>query len=586
MKRHLLSALIFSLALAGVARAQELHLHLAPDEVGPRYSLTPPTFGEAKLVEKLAALLDDEDPITREQAVLALGQCHNQLAQPAIEKAMADQAANVRCAAVEAAAQMPLEQARKLLAKALADSETKVQLAALDVTVQLDIKDLAAQMAKLLDSPDNFVAAQAMGALTAVGVEAPQASVSGMLGAEYQLGQIKALEQIARTGKASSAAADQVFALLDATRPALAGAAIEAAARLNAKRLADRISQASKSPSPLLRRAAARAAVHAGQADIVRSAMDDKSAMVRLAAVKAAGELKDADSVAKLFDILKTTPDLQTHLAARQSLRQIARPAVAQRAAEILNDLHGTSRDANEYKAIMEIRQMQAAAWLLGQLKSEAALPVMLSMVSSLQINSPLLQEVVLALAQIGNDQAVVPLLALVKKCLQTAPAHLRALQSPNPSNGPPFSESVMAAAIEALAKLDAPAAVSVAVQTISVKVQDMRLEVPAAASGALLASLEAPPTQDISPALNLLLDANLWGNPTGPFYAAKAAGKLKQDKCLAALENLLNVQRPGLQTMDAAADAIGQLTGKRPAVGDPAAREGQWIIQTNTSRR
>jgi HEAT repeat protein len=549
---------------------------LVPDGVGPRYVTSEATYADAELLAAMAALLGDRDPITREQAVVALGEANNPAAVAMLAKASRDESPGVRAAAMTALAAYSSPEARAVVMAGLEDESQAVKLAAMRQMRRLQLTDAVKPLGKHAAEGQPSVRAAALETLTQLEATAPADVLASALDSDSRL-QFRALENMLVNGSIPAAVLPKVRKLADDSSPALRGTAVELLAAQAGAASAEVLNSAAMSDEPMVRAGAARAAGRAGLAPLARGLLEDESPLVRLAAVKAVGDLRDSPSIDPLIAILQNAPQLQTHLAARQSLRQIGGETVAKRAAAVLTSIHGHPI-AEGSKGQLQRRSLQSAAWLLGELKSTEALATMNNMLTSLPIDSPVVREVALAVGKIGDERSVQPLLALLAKCQQIAPAYLRSLNSPN--DPPPFSESVIVACLESLAALKAAQLLPPAIAMTKMQSGQARLSLVAAATARLLPEFAKPDDRGIEALVSDLVVGegfDLYVHVNG----AEAAGKLKLDSTLPALRKLLQEMRPGLEVMTRAADAIEAITGDRPDIPAPRLNQGaSWVIR------
>jgi HEAT repeat protein len=544
-----------------------------------------PTYGDARNVELLAAVMAESDPRAREIAVRNLGQTHNVLALPLLRKALEDADATVRGEAVRAAAEFPEAQSGNIVRQGLAQNEPRVALAALDSVRRLKMTSAGGAALALLARPDETLQAAAVQTLTELGIPAGVAEIRTLLKSPSPAVRLQAAEN-ALLAQNGNGLAETLLPLAAGDLPAIRGAALAALAKFDAPAAAKLWDDAAASGDPLLRRGAVRAFQNAGKTERIRPFLDDKSAMVRRQAVQAAGVLRCEDCVPRLVELMATAPDDDSHDAARESLRQIGTPAAADRAAALLKkaaeELRGLPPATaltwanravpapirHDAKAAVVMRNMASCCRLLGELKSKAGLDAMLGLLRTLDVDSPVLIDLAAAAEKIGDPAATPLLAALLKRCAGEAPRHLAArLQTDSPYY--PFSDAVSSGLIQALCGLGAADAVP-----------DM-LRVGRARSAGL--RLKDAPVAVARDAAKILEDPGYNSSfeyPAAWFEAAKAAGRLKAKEALPSLRRILNQDRPTPGVMEACAWAIEQITGSAPAVPEAKANPGRWIVR------
>ena len=342
------------LVASGVAWAQETTAPAGDEPVwvppreGSRESRE--LFGDARSIELLEALTRDADARVREQAVYNLGETDNVAALPIIARAMSDQAANVRGAAVAAAAYLGMGDFGSVISAGLNDKDKDVVVLACSCAAKRSYVAAQGQLAKLLDGDEPAVQIAALEALTSLKLAAPVARLKALLAGSSTAVRLGAVSNAALLDAAQAGAL--LATLADVARnddsPAVRGAAVASLGALAFDANAPAIAEAWKDANALVRRGAVEAYIHAEKAPPIKEFFADPSPMVRLAAIRLAGQRKLPDAVPLLLDAFRNVADDLAHNAAAQSLRQIGGDAVA----TALGDLAGEM-----YKQAQEIFQ-------------------------------------------------------------------------------------------------------------------------------------------------------------------------------------------------------------------------------------
>jgi len=560
-----------------------------------------PTFGDDESVSLLAELLaDDDDPLIRQRAALDLGKTHNSAALPHLLKAMSDECLSVRAAAVVAAAE--IGGAAAIVTDALKSEDTTTLLAALRGAAELKLTSAGGDIRALLSSKEPVVRAAALTALTRLGLPAESGRLKALIADRPARVRLAALANALLLKDASSVLGEARRASGDDSPAAIRLRALEILGARDFESSRTAIEAAARHRHPLVRKGAALAYYRAGRGRPLIAMLKDDSPTVRLVAIRAMGELNLPESVGRLFELMLAAPDSQSHLAARRSLRQIGGRDVATTAARcmreqmrLVEEIHPEKKRLNSASSDKPLpnpdqyrrrksfmRNAQSCSWLLGELKSTEGFEYQLHLVKTLEIDSPILVDVVPALGKIGDRRAVGPLLEMLKLCKVRGVQYLVALLSMSPP--PPYSETVTARVIEALAALEAHEAVDTIAKIVATNVRGARLTVAAAGAARALPKLLRADNRDMieTVIVDILSDKSF--SLTARFFACKAAGSIKPRRALEGLRMILDEQRPGRLVMRAAAWAIQEITGTTPEIPQPRLKPGDWII-TKASR-
>ena len=547
-------------------------------------------FGDATNVRLLAGLLNDPDPLVREQAVQALGETHNILAMRHIRAAMQDEAMAVRCAAVAAAAEFPQDVSAHLVSQALADDDHRVVLAAMCSVRRMRLKSAAARIKSLLSAPDSKVTTFALATLTDLGVAVRADKLKPLLRSNLLSVRIQAVRNaLPLTGTGGLTA--ELTRLAKSDEPPVRSEAIAALGKFAFRPSARIITQAAKDANPLLRRAAVLAYRHAGKADMIPPFLKDASGAVRFAAIRAAGELKCADPncVSSLFDILLKEPTdtkikmfasdrIASHrvdFAVSNSLSRIGSKQVEILAAEALSRQTGNINTWDK-----PARNILMCSRILGQLKSLEGFDTQLELLGKLKLDSPATPYVAEALGLIGDQRAVPALTKKLEYCRTQAFKWLKEQQKMTPSyveHSPRTTVSI----IHALARLRRVETAKT-IQTIATMgIGSTRLQFEAAGAAEVLTEFVTPDNRaEIEETITTVLFDDKY-SLLAYFKMAKAAAKLKVKKALPPLRIILNEDRPERRLMHAAAWAIQEISGKTPRIPDPKVRQNNtWILK------
>ena len=564
----------------------------------------------------LALLLGDDDPITREHAARDLGQTRNPRALVYLRKALQDKHIDIRIAAVAAAGDIGLDEAAGIAVDALEATDASMLLAAMQEVRQSRWGAAGPNVRKLLTWEDPLIRAVALNTLTELKLSAAPSQLRTLLGDASSRVRVRAAKNASLL-----ASVDDILAELDRCAqkpnpPAVRAAAVETLGKraFNQSKSQELLTAAATDANPLLRCAAVRVYHHAGKAEPVRAFLDDPSSMVRFAAIQAAGDLKVEEGVSRLFELMLDAANAPTHLAARRALRQIGSEAVTDQAALAMNagvaalekawaavvggssrskPAAGKSRTRDEVVQQRQLisRNISSCNWLMGELKSKKALALQLKILEAAakkrkksekplwEINSPVLHELVPALAKIGDPAAIDPLDRTLKKCFTRGQQYLIALAMMRPP--PAYSEEVTGSVARALADLKAYQALDTMIQIAKTNMQGATLSratshvvraLPLMANDANRPKVEACLVEDV-------LSSNAFSLFTH-FCAAKAVGRMKIKAALPTLRKMLNEERRGPRMMHAAAWAIQEITGQTPKIPQPRLRQGDWILR------
>jgi len=559
------------------------------------------TFGDAHNVRLLADLLDDEDPMTREQAVKGLGEAHNPAALPHIRRMQADGDVNVRCAVATAAGQYDPNVCGDVILQAIASPDARVVLAGLRSVRRTRFAAAAGDIRKLLDRPEPHLAAVALDTLTQLGQPAAAGQLKRLFRSASNRLRLRAAQNAVLLAD-PAALRDDLAGLARDASPAVRAAAMAALGNISPAAIEPFVAQAGDDPSPLARRGALWACRNAGLRDRIRPFLDDPSPLVRLAGVRAAGKLRSADCIERIFEIMQQAPDEQTHLAARGALRRIgevASGAVTDRAGQTLARLADRLRQVNAEIDAMTggsderprllrkrdylRRNAGACCWLLGEFKSAVAYDLQLSLLEKLTPNSTVLLELAPALGKIGDKRAVAPLIARLDFYRKCAILCMKAELAAEPCPVPYYHEhgkETTAAIIDGLCRLGASESAKLIAMTAGVKVGHLRLDRAAEVAGRMLPALDGPETRkDIDIFINWA-GADGAYSPMAQFEIVKAAGRIRTAAALPTLRKVLNEQRRTRIIMEAAAWSIARITGKVPPIPEPRPNEGPWIVR------
>ncbi len=562
-------------------------------------------FGDANIVSLLAELLNDPDPLVRQDALLSLGATNNRTALPHLQKAMKDEDLSVRMAAVQGMVDLAGIGAGPTVIASLNAKEPLMLMAAMRNVRRLNLSSAAQEVSGVLSSKDPLIRSVALGTLTHLNQAAASADLKKLLGDASDRVRLRATENAMLSKSPAPLIDDLLRNAAPSNPPSVRAAALEALGKIAFTKGRRLLSAAAKDSNPLVVRGAVRAYHHAAKTRLVAPFLHHPSPTVRLAAIRAAGDLKIASSVGRLFELMLGAFDEQTHLAARKALRQIGDDSVTDgaatamaKAARAVKDLLTApappvdesatpNPDARDNSQIGRVhrRNVGSCCWLMGELKSKKALDLQLSILTDTldgstpwKINSSALLELVPALVKIGDQRAIDPLMKVLKKCERDGGAYLRAIIAYK--SGPPYSEVVTGKIIQALGQLKAYQAVRLTIMVADTNVQSLRLSTAASYAYRTLpllirqdnrAEIEACILRAIPPEDGHSLLAR--------FAASKSAGKLKLAAATPALEGIVKTERPGRRLMHAAAWANQEITGTAPEIPNPRLNQGDWVI-------
>lgn len=597
--------------------------------VGARAQSAPPdyetdlptsTFGDANAVGLLAAVLAEKDDRAREQATMNLGQTHNALALPYLEKSAADSSALVRAAAMQAAGQFPAQQAAKIIRPGLADADTDVIFAALRTVRQLQAKQCQPQLVSLLNHKNADVQAAALHTLTQLSLAVDAAQLKTLMAHPQAAVRLRA----AQNALCLDPNADIVEPLLQlATKDTsiIRCAALAALGKHGFAPVSPLLASLARDTDPLLRLGTLRAYVQAREGDQVKNFLADTSEMVVEEALAAAGKLKAADCASDLFEQMLQAPmgeqdSLDRHKIARQSLEAIANSEVAGIAGGKLRLLIGEwhPRQGALNKLALERSRLQDAGMadnlarlgeirneiariragmdrtarninscchILGVLKSQAAFEDQLELLPLLPTDSPILGSIAWSLGRSGNPKAVGPLVDSLAMSSRDLQQFLQTrMMMPPPYI--PYDDAAVGQIVAALGNLDPAVAAPKIHEIIAIGKGRPAVKAPICEGVKVLSANSTPGQRE---ALDKLLTALVADDEAQSsivcYRTMKLCGRMKIAQALPALQKHLAPSRYDRATMQAAAWAIGEITGKTPAIGDPALNLGtDWIVK------
>ncbi|MFP4054177.1 MAG: HEAT repeat domain-containing protein [Phycisphaerae bacterium] len=562
MKRIALPLLLAALTAQIAAARIEKPAHPPADS----YTL----YGDVENVGLLAKLLDEPDPVVRQKAVTDLGETNNTAALSAIDAALADTHPGVRVAALRAKLNLvadPTGVLRELLKDA--NTTEPLTLEALRQVERRRLATLADATARRIeqDEASEAVIHQGIRTLTALQTAADPKRLTAMLRSDSARGRILAAQNARFVTEPGDALRKALGEAAGAEQTALRATAVTSLGILTGDANSAMLSQAWESSQPLLRRAAVRVWEHTGGGH-VREALSDPSPMVRVAAIRAARSGKRSECVSALFERLTDeAPD--AHTAAREALAAIGGDDVVRRSAKWLTDTPGEKKNRS--------RNLEAALWLLAELKADAALEKRIAMLGSLAIDSPLLAQTARGLGNTGSAAAAEALRKLLQKTIRQG---RRYLSSPGPV---PYSEEVTAEVIAALGRLEDAEAFELVTEAGQVKHVDSRLPHQAAVAAQVAPRLAGKARRDKLVAfLGGVIGDGHMGNQAR-FHAAISAGEMKATETTDALWQVLRKDRPSKAVIHAAGWAIQEITAKTPVLPEPVARQGQWIVRKSS---
>ncbi len=567
-------------------------------------------YGDDQCVKLLANALREDDELVREHAARDLGQVRNTAAVKPLHDAIKDTSALVRAAVVQSAAAYPASsQARDIVKQAFADTDDTVLYSAMRTVSTMQSADYADAVAGLLASKNTGIQAEALRTLSAISLAAKADVLAKLIKNESVIVRLRACQN-ARYLKniiPLSAALNRIVAD-QSTSPALRAAAIETLGVFKAME-AGTLASASRDLSPLVRRAAVRAYTSQNSKQSLHRFLNDPSPLVQVAAATAAGELKRGDCAAGLFAKMIAAPlepwhtlslsnpyakdyAHDMHLVARQSLKLIGDPSVIASATAYLAKVKSVASDGGKAPAQIQRRNIVACAWLLAELKSNAALDDIARLMATVPAEDLMMASLARALGDIGDRKAIAPLMKALKLCDTQANKYLADLVSGRMMNMTPYTDECSGQVMLALGRLKATEAYD-AVMLMTRKFVYMPqaatwtvLDITTAYAMKALVMLVTPQKRA---ALDKLIISNIGNNAYALFSrlsSAKAAGKLKVAGGRKALQKLLNdPDKRTTTSIDICGWSLQQITGKTPKCPAPTIKQGDWIIRRIVKR-
>ncbi len=580
---------VASLASAGVAAEKILKPSRGEGLLERAY------FGDSESVSRLAVLLDDDDPLVREKAVLDLGETHNREALPHILRAIKDPEPTVRAAAVKAAAESGFDEMNTHIISALGDGDSGVVLAAISTVRALKLADAKDTLLKTSVTKNRTVQHLAIKTLTELGLALSGDEINNLLQSGWLGVRLAALENALLLDSLADTTAIAVAA--DSGEPAQQAAAMAVLGKFNYSAAETYIGKVENSSNPILRRGAVWAYQYAGKADCIRKFLDDESPLVRLAAIKAAGITKADDCNDRLFELMTSAPHKLSHDACLASLLAIAKPETAKLAAKWLKENADNMVAVDQWVAqqnkkmeapVSEIiakkealavlqRNASSCCRLLASLKSTLAADQLRAMLAGVQMDSPVLVALAEYYSTVTGEADTKAMANLLDRLKARCGEYLAAIMAMQPP--PPYSREVTVAVIKTLGKLKSPDIERSLIGIMAFQFGATRQEAECAAAIRAVRPILSP---ENSKAVEGIL-ADIVNNSlllTLQYEAAISLGEMKSTDSLDALRTLLNKKRPNKTVMQAAAWAIQEISGETPAVPDPVRHEGNWIIR------
>ncbi len=579
-----------TVALATPAIAQQASLVEPQIDV---VELIEPNYGDDEIVSMIARLLSDEDPSVREQAARDLGDARNPAALPHLTKALADSDVNVRIATLRAVRTISSNRTGQLIARALQDDNSAMGLAAMRIVRDDKLSSAGPRVRELMKARDPIVRSNALATLSSLGIAAHVDALESLLAESYARVQIAAARN-ALLLKDASLLIEPLQAAAAAKSPALRSAAVEALGKFAFDSSQSLIASAADANNPMVVSAAVRAYANAGKTLQAAKFLDHDSPSVRLAAIRAAGKLTHTPSVDKLMTLMLDAPDTLAHEAARKSLiliggasveqitartlklqkeMKVTRPAPPADAAEPVRQKHQALLEALRAR---RVRNVASCCYMLGKLKSTEGFDYLLTVPAGLKLDSPILLDWPVALAEIGDSRAVEALRSLLGKCHTAGKGYLKTLGLP--ASPPPYDGHVTGKVIESLIKLKSRESLGQIMKVTQTTIRDFRLTTASAYSARWLGEMADVDQAGVDKTIGLII-ATPGYELTARFYACKSAGRMKLKSALPALRRIVNQERPGKDLITAAAWAIQQITGQAPQMPQPRSRPGPWII-------
>ncbi len=556
-----------------------------------------PLFGDDEIVNILGRLLGDPDILVREQATLNLGETHNPLALTYIRKAYANEDIRVQGTAVTAAATIGVPQAELIVLDALDSDQPALLLRALQGAAAMKLSAASEKIRGVLSHKEPRVRAAGLETLTFLVRPAQPSELKTLLSDGPAAVRLRAAENALLLKTADGILPDLMQAASAPNIPAVRAAGIETLGKFAFAQSERIFAQAAKSTNPLIRRSAVRVYHRNGKTDLLLPFLTDGSPLVRLAAVRAVGNLKARNATDTLIQIFQDVTDEQTHLAARRALRQIGTDAVAREMGKLIPSLMAkiektnakpteiqkkqekTPAHSDERTKLLLTRNAMSCCWGLGELKSEENYDYLLQLVVKLPVESPIIEELSLALGKIGNPRAIIPLNTALKSAHRQGLSYLIAIV--NRQSPPPFIADVSGKLIKALGMLKDHSAVETIVNFALTEYQGLRLpKIASYAAQTLPALVQADNRKKIEDMIVALLSEDKFGLTT-QWHAARSAGIMEIQPALPYLQRLLTERRPSLTVMYVAGWAIQEITGQTPVIPpQPQIKQGGWIIK------
>ena len=406
----------------------------------PEGTISVPLFGDDEIVHILGRLLDDPDALVREEATLNLGETHNHNALTFLRKAFADDDLRVQGAAVSAATTIGVPQAEQIVIDALGSDQPDVLLRALQGAAAMKLS-VAEKVRGALSHKEPHIRAAGLETLTLLVRPAQPSELKTLLSDGSAAVRLRAAENALLLKTADGILQDLKAAASDPNISAVRAAGIETLGKFDFNQSKRIFAQAARNTNPLIRRSAVRVYHRHGRTDLLLPFLTDGSPLVRLAAIQTVGNLKAKDATDTLIQILLTVTDDQTHLAAREALRQIGTVAVASEMGKLVPSLivkiEKSSTSSDERTKLLLTRNTMSCCWVLGELKSEENYDYLLQLMLKLPIESPILGDLSLALGKIGNPRAKEPLNIVLKNSHRRGVSYLSAIFNRQPPPPP-----------------------------------------------------------------------------------------------------------------------------------------------------
>ncbi len=577
-------------ALATAAPAQQAPL--AEPQIDT-VELTEPNYGDDEIVSMIAHLLSDENPLVREQAAHDLGETRNRSALGGLTKAFADSDVHVRITALRAVRMISANRTMQLITKALQDENPAMLLVAMRIVRDDKLSSAGPRTIELLKARDSRIRANALTTLSSLGIAANADALKTLLAENYRRVQIAAARN-ALLVKDARVLIEPLQGAAAAKSPALRSAAIEALGKFAFDSSQSLIASAANDNNPMVVSGAIRAYENAGKTTTCAKFLYHDSPAVRLAAIRATGKLTHAPSVAKLMTIMLDAPDKLAHEEARNSLLLIGGTNVEQIVARTLKlqkemkvslpspPSGATEQVSQKHQMLLEaldarrVRNVASCCYMLGKLKSTEGFDYLLTVPAGLELDSPILLDWPIALAEIGDSRAIGPLNSMLDRCHTAGKKYLKTLGLP--VMPPPYDGHVTGKAIEALIRLKSNESIRQIIKVTKTNIKNFRLTKASIYSARWLGEIADADRSGVDKTIGLIIATPSY-ELTARFYACKTAGRMKIKSALPALQTILNQERPGKDLMTAAAWAIQQITGQAPQIPQPRSRPGSWIL-------